>query len=179
MQVSLANPSAGCLPLLIFIYHSLALMFCFCCYLCTSGYAKQIHLTMRVMCAVQWVSAEMGGRKGGVILFMVLCCTACHAWSPTLDVLPSHRWVVSVFWTNAPPLFLPTPHTNIHFTYQSRALISRTDLSVSRAPTHTHTYTHTAHTQRRELTDSSASEASAVVFRPRNIGVFACVRVCA
>jgi hypothetical protein len=52
-------------------------------------------------------------------------------------------------------------------------------LSRARQHTHTHTHTHTAHNQRRELTDSSASEASAVVFRPRNIGVFACACVCA
>ena len=30
-------------------------------------------------------------RSGAVVLAALLCCTACEAWTPTLDVLPSHR----------------------------------------------------------------------------------------
>jgi len=30
-------------------------------------------------------------RTRGLVLIAALCCTACHAWTPTLDVLPSHR----------------------------------------------------------------------------------------
>jgi hypothetical protein len=30
-------------------------------------------------------------RAAVILLAAALCCTSCEAWTPTLDVLPSHR----------------------------------------------------------------------------------------